>query len=185
MCIYISAIVPKTADAVRMSEIAASFDKDFRPFENASIQGQLGAGESLFLTTRGHCDCGSAIGSSNMRHRKVADVDEHRSKLARKGWSNSKIDRSLSQRMEQAQKREQDRNSELGKDLENWLGFLRTALSDKDTPYISLLTHHYRGSLETEQFTVTERRVIEASRLDRTSLAEIAEDVIYRISAQA
>ena len=185
MCIYISAIVPKSADVARLSTIAASFNKDFRPFANESIQGQLGSGESLFLTTSGHCDCDSGIGSSNKRRRKVADIDEERSKLAKKGWSKSKIERSLSQRMEQIGKREQDQNSELGRDLENWLGFLCAAVSNKDTPYIALLAHHYSGNLATEQFTVSDRQIVDASEVCQASLANIPEDVIYQVSAHA
>ncbi|WP_374502419.1 hypothetical protein [Pseudoxanthomonas sp.] len=185
MCTYISAIVPKSADVDRLSAVAASFNKDFRPFANASIQGQLSPGELLFLTTRGHCDCDSALGSGNRRRRKVADVDEERSKLAKKGWSKSKIERSLAQRMDQIQKREQDHNSELGKDLENWLGFLRNAVSNKDTPYIALLAHHYSGSLAAEQFTVSNRQVVEATKINQESIANMAEDVIYQVTAHA
>ena len=185
MCIYISAIVPNSADIARLSAVAASFNKDFSRFANASIQAQLHSGESLFLTTRGHCDCDSAIGSSNKRRRKVADVDEERKRLAKKGWSQSKIERSLSQRIEQAEKRERDENSELGRDLENWLGFLRASVSSKDTPYIALLAHHYSGSLATEQFIVLNRQIVGASEVSQASLANVAEDVIYQISAHA
>ena len=185
MCIYISAIVPESADIARLSAIAESFNKDFRPFTNASIQAQLSSGESLFLTTRGHCDCDTAIGSSYKRRRKVTDVNEERTRLAKKGWSKSKIERSLSQRMDQVDKREQGQNAELGRDLENWLGFLRAALSSKDTPYIALLAHHYSGSLATEQFTVSDRQIVDASKISQASLANVAEDVIYQVSAHA
>ena len=185
MCIYISAIVPKTADVARLSEIAARHGKDFRPFENPSIQSQLNAGESLFLTTVGHCDCGSAIGSDRLKRSKVGDIEQERARLAKKGWTKSKIERSLSQRIDKATAQQEDQNSELGKDFENWLGFLRAAISSKDAPYIGLLTHHYSGSLVTEEVTISDRRIVPAAGISQTVLAGIDEDVIYQVRAHA
>nr|CAS02858.1 putative integron gene cassette protein [uncultured bacterium] len=185
MCTYISAIVPKSADVARLSEIAARHSKDLRPFANSSIQSQLNSGESLFLTTAGHCDCGSAIGSSRLTRRNVLDLDEERSKLAKKGWSKSKIERALAQRLDKVNAREQDQNSELGKDLENWLGFLREALSQKDVAYIGLLTHHYSGSLVTEELNIADRQVVAAADISQAMLGGIAEDVVYQPTAHA
>ena len=185
MCTYISAIVPKTTDVARLSELAARHSKDFRPFTNPSIQRQLEPGESLFLTTVGHCDCDSAIGSGRLKRRNAVDLDEDRSKLAKKGWSKTKIERALSQRIDKANAREQDQNSELGKDFENWLGFIRAALSNKDAPYIGLLTHHYSGSLVTEELILSDRQVVAFADLSQAALAGIKEDVIYQITAHA
>ena len=91
MCTYISAIIPKNADLNRLSPIAVSFNKDLRPFRNSSIEKLLSSSEDLFLTTNGHCDCGTVLGSDRYRRRKVRDLDEERSKLAKKGWSKGKI----------------------------------------------------------------------------------------------
>lgn len=183
MCIYISAIVPNGVDVARIAGVAARYNKDFRPFTNVSIQSQLSSGESLFLTTIGHCDCDSALGSGRLKRRDAIDPVDERSKLARKGWSGSKIERALSQRIDKANAREQDENSELAKDLENWLGFLRAVLSSKDTPYIGLLFHNYSGSLETEEIIISDRMAIEAAGLNHETLADMDQDVIYRISA--
>ena len=185
MCTYISAIVPKSAELNRLSAIAASFGKDLRTFSNASIERQLTDAESLFLTARGHCDCDSAIGSNTHSRRKSRDLDEERSSLARKGWSNAKIERALSQRMEKILMREQDLNSLRAKDLESWLGFLRTALGSKDVPYVGLLTHHYSGYIEAEDVSVADRRVVVAADLNEATLASIEEDVIYRFAVRA
>ena len=185
MCIYISAIVPKNADLPRLSEIAASFKKDLQPFKNASIQKFLNPNESLFLTTRGHCDCDSAIGSSRSTRRKLRDIDEERLKLAKKGWSHGKIERSLAQRMEQILKREEDQNSQAGKDLENWLGFLLAALGMGKAPYVGLLTHHYSGSLGAELVPISGREIISVTNVTQATLAGINEDVIYQVSAHA
>jgi hypothetical protein len=185
VCIYIAAIIPKGADVARLSEIAARHSKDFRSFTNPSIQSQLNSGESLFLTTAGHCDCGSAIGSSRLKRRNAVDLDEERSKLVKKGWSKSKIERALSQRIDKVNAREQDQNSELGKDLENWLCFIRAALSRTGVTYIGILTHHYRGSLVTEELTISDRKIVAASDLNQSVLAGIEEDVVYLFAAHA
>jgi hypothetical protein len=185
MCTYISAIIPKGADLERLSTIAGSFGKDIRPFGNASIQRQLRRDEALFLTTKGHCDCGSALGSDRHRRRKVRDLDNERAKLAKKGWSTGKIEKALSQRAEHIVAEEQDLNSQIGKDLDNWLGFIRTALTSGSTPYVGLLTHHYSGNIEAEAVQVSAEKDIGAVTLDHATLTGVDEDVIYRISPHA
>jgi len=115
----------------------------------------------------------------------VRDLDHKRAKLSKKGWSAGKIEKALSQRAEHIAAEEQDLNSQIGKDLDNWLGFIRNALNSGGTPYVGLLAHHYSGDIEAEAVQVSAQKDFFAVSLDHATLTGVDEDVIYRISPHA
>jgi hypothetical protein len=68
---------------------------DFAPLDNRHVAAQLGEGAVFVRATRGHCDCGTAIGRAHGRDAKVEA-------LRRSGWSEAKIQRWSEQKAEVA-----------------------------------------------------------------------------------
>ncbi len=96
MCTYITAVIAADADEAAIRQCADQWGHGWKAIDNRHVLGQLRPGERYYLTTRGHCDCGTALGS-------MGPEWEHRSKdpankvpaLRRKGWSEAKITRWL------------------------------------------------------------------------------------------
>lgn len=88
MCYFVAIGVPETG----VEHIQANFAYELLPAP-AYIDGAFERGTSAFLVNLGHCACGfftDPIGD--------ADVERLRKKYARKGWNQSRIERTLSQR---------------------------------------------------------------------------------------
>lgn len=60
MCYYI-ALVVQGSDAATIDGVLRPHGRQAKPFGNESIRGALVPGEAQFLTTVGHCDCGTAL----------------------------------------------------------------------------------------------------------------------------
>lgn len=193
MCTFITAILPAEADRGALESRLHAHRLRLQPQANPGLARQLQAGEAAFLTTRGHCDCGTALGSACSRAGKSPGRPEDRAaadalKLRRKGWSEAKIARALSQR-DDADVR--DARVEAGRTAagegadtlgaEAWLQCLREVLASGDTPWIGLLHHVHDGSLDRE-FALQGRERWSMATLDADALARMREDVVHVIA---
>jgi hypothetical protein len=180
MCHYITAALPASTDIAALTAIADRHGRGLRALSNPSIQQQLKAGENYFLTTTGHCDCGTPLGA----HAATAADDTHAQirKLRLKGWSETKIARWNEQRGEhQAQKTAADRiAAEAG--IAEWQAFLAAALARNDTPYICLLLHMYDGALDRDM-ELSARQTVKLREADTVFLGAMSEDVLYEFRA--
>ncbi len=59
MCFYIALIV-RGGDASTIDQVLRKHGRQARQIANASLASALAPGEAQFLTTVGHCDCGTA-----------------------------------------------------------------------------------------------------------------------------
>ena len=121
MCRLVTAVLPVTAPIPVLDAIARAHDRQFQRLPSPSVEGQLEAGESYFLTTLGHCDCDAPLGQSRSRG---SDEGEEARKLARNGWSAAKVARALAQKRESAEASFQARDGEA---LVRWTDFVRGA----------------------------------------------------------
>jgi hypothetical protein len=180
MCHFISAVLPASADIAALTAVAEKHGRSLRPHDNPSVRKQLKVGEGLFLTTPGHCDCGTPLGA----HATTAADDTHVQirKLRLKGWSETKISRWREQRVEhQTQKSAAARiASKTG--IAQWQAFLSEALARNDTPYLCLLIHMYDGALERD-IELSERRAMNLREADIAFLDAMSEDVLYEFKA--
>ena len=98
MCHFVTLIVP-TDDADAVGAIMKRHGRAADPIDNPSIRKVLKVGERQFLTTSGHCDCGTVLAP---RHETAASFEEklakHAARLKRKGWSEAKIARTIEDR---------------------------------------------------------------------------------------
>lgn len=180
MCHFISAVLPASADIAALTAVAEKHGRGLRSLSNPSVRKELKAGENYFLTTVGHCDCGTPLGA----HAASATDDTHAQirKLRAKGWSETKIARWSEQRGEhQAQKTAADRiAAEAG--IAKWQAFLAEALARNDTPYVCLLLHMYDGALDRD-IELSARQTVNLREADSVFLDAISEDVLYEFRA--
>lgn len=170
MCLLITAIVPKTARADALAEIAGKHRLNFGPCENPGVQAQLRPSERYVCATGSACDCGSPLffGRSTAR-----DVE----KLRKKKWSEAKI----KQWLKATEARPIDPNAPSGVllSLDEWAAFLDEALRLPGVPYLGIIGHWYKGGVSTDNFTLTRRARHTVSELREGDLGLLERDVIY------
>jgi len=128
-----------------------------KPVDDPSIRTVLGEGEHQYLTTRGHCDCGTVL---SPRHDTPEAFEEKLSKeearMRRKGWSETKVARAMEDR-----RKADARPSGGGSDsLELWNAVLRDLTNELKLPYVGLFVRFYSGAIATEVFSASRREVL-------------------------
>src|SRR5918999_3046360 len=107
MCHFITATLPHNVNPQSVASIFDSHKLGFEVISNPHVSSQIESGDSYILTTRGHCDCGTAFGSlAHSDASKVVSYDRELKKFRKQGWSESKIQRWLTQK-EQTKERHQ------------------------------------------------------------------------------
>ena len=164
-------MLPVTAPIPVLDAIARAHGRQFQRLPSPSVEGQLEAGESYFLTTLGHCDCDARLGQSRSRG---SDEGEEARKLARKGWSAAKVARALAQKRESAEASFQARDGEA---LVRWTDFVRAVLASGHVRELGLVLHQYHGPLD-EDVTLRERRRVKVTAALPEVLRDLDEDVL-------
>jgi len=177
MCHFITAILPKSANIQQLEQLASKHGMKLSPQANLGISRQIKPDELPFLTTAAHCDCGTSLGSDHRQSRTEIDIARESEKLRKKGWSESKIQRSLNQK-----ERDLLRQGSLQADVQRWQDFIVSAIQFRYTPYIGLLLHNYHGPLN-EQFTLTDRVITILAPMSHTSLTGMRENVVQEFRA--
>lgn len=126
------------------------------PTDNPSIREVLREGERQFVTTRGHCDCGTALAP---RHASPETFEvklaREATRMRRKGWSEAKIARAMEDR-----RKADERPSGCGSDsLELWAAALRDLGEQLKLLYAGLFVRMYSGAIATEAFNASRREV--------------------------
>jgi hypothetical protein len=155
MCHFITLIAP-SADGAAVRAVMKRHGRAADPIDNPSIRKVLRPDEHQYLTTSGHCDCGTALAP---RHDTPEGFEEKLSKEAarmkRKGWSDTKIARAIEDRRKADAKTSGGGNDS----LELWNAALRELSDELKLPYAGLLVRFYSGAIATEEFTASRREV--------------------------
>lgn len=171
MCHFITAVLPGSANHSALSEIAAKHGRALKPQRNPSIEELLNPGERYFLTTLGHCDCGTTLGRAEskieQRHKRAAENE--RVKLRRNGWSEAKIKRKQDQKVEYLAR------AKSTMDETDWCNLLQEMLDSRQTPVVGLLLHWYSGPIEGR----IELQGRENVKVTLETLGRMQEDVLY------
>lgn len=189
MCTFITAVLPAHADHAALETRLRAHRRRLRPQDNPGLKRQLASGEAPFVTTWGHCDCGTPLGrmarASGAPADKAASMAE---RMRRKGWSEAKIARALAQRdaadVRDARIQADGAASDEGSDTlcaDAWLLCLREVLASGGTPWIGLLHHVYDGGLDRE-FALHGRERWSMATLDADALARMHADVVHVIA---
>jgi hypothetical protein len=155
MCHFITLIAPtEDADAVRA--VMERHGRAADPIDNPSIRKVLRENERQYVTTRGHCDCGTVLAP---RHDTPAAFEDKLAKEAarmkRKGWSEAKIARAVEDR----RKADARPNGGGSDSLELWNAVLHDLHETLKLSYAGLFVRLYSGVIATEAFRATRRQV--------------------------
>ncbi len=173
MCHFITMTVNGPIAALDSALIAA--DRRAIPLRNDSIQGLLVAGEQQIFAQSKTCDCGTVLGSrwSEGDEEPANEEAEHRAKLARRGWSSAKIERSMDEWRKIKARPKPSRGPDHG--LPYWAEIVRSTLAQPGVASVGVLVHGYSGTLETEAFTCSRRDVFRTPDVE-AALAGMSED---------
>jgi len=155
MCHFVTLIAP-TADADAVRAVMERHGRAATPIDNPSIRKVLADSERQYLTTRGHCDCGTVLAP---RHDTPKAFEEKLAKEAarmkRKGWSDAKIARAIEDR-----RKADAKPSGGGSDsIELWNAALHDLREELKLPYAGLFLRFYSGAIATEAFNASRRDV--------------------------
>lgn len=168
--------VPTSTELGILAQVADAHGLELRPQANESLARQLSTKEGLFLTTKEHCDCGTKLGSEFRQIRNgTHSPDMAARKLRAKGWSETKIARSLAQSQESV-------HSHAESELARWRDFLLAATAQGHAPYVGLLLHDYCGPL-TEEIQLKAREHFSLRSVSTELLAKLERDVPYEFRA--
>lgn len=173
MCLFIILILP-TQDTVAVQTVMQRHGRAATPVDNPSIRKVLRDGERQYVSTRGHCDCGTVLATFRERHGTVDQmIAKEADRLRRKGWSETKIARALEDR-----RRADAKPRRGGSDsLELWDTVLGNLKDDLKLPYAGLIIRDYAGAIETESFTAF-RRDVSADMSWHEALASLQQDEV-------
>jgi len=147
MCHFITLVV-RGSDGGAIDRVLRQHGRQAKPIANASIGAVLVAGEAQFLTTVGHCDCGTAL--ARVVSDRAGERSDQAEKLAKKGWSQAKIDRWLSDRVKADDRGEQRRHGTMPDSIEVWTRIIGDLLGTPGVQQAGLLLHYYSGDVEEE-----------------------------------
>jgi len=156
MCHFITLIVP-TDDADAVRTVMDRHGRAATAIDNPSLRKALRDDERQYLTTRGHCDCGTVLAP---RHDTPEAFEEKIAKEVarwkRRGWSETKIARAIE---DQRKADARPKGTAGGDSLELWNAVLRDLGDELQLPYAGLFIRFYSGDVGVEEFQATRRAV--------------------------
>lgn len=133
------------------------------------------------------CDCSTDLGEALRIDSTLRPPDRAREtkKLQKKGWGAAKIERCLTERQIEFERRraEAEKRKERPHDAQRWCDFIHAALEAGAARSIGILLHFYSGGLDSERIRIGGRRILPASELTARSLSELEEDVLYEFNS--
>jgi hypothetical protein len=183
LCHFITATLPQSANIDLANQVFRSHQLGFKVVHNPHVSPQLNPGEIYILTTRGQCDCGTALGALN-RHGPSKDLtyESEVAKLRKQGWSGAKVQRWLKQKREAEEKRkkEVDARAQGGMaEAETWVSLVSDLLQSGHANRVGVLLHLYHGGVETERVNISERRKVRLADLSPEYVMRMSEDILY------
>ncbi len=184
MCHFITATLPKGTNLEAAATVFDQFKLGFKVIHNQHLESQIPEGEHYILTTRGHCDCGTVIGSLHRNTGNDSPYSERDLKKFRKlGWSEAKIKRWLEEK-ESARKTAEIKAQTFTENEESqasfWVGFLTAALKSDHINRIGLLLHLYTKGVTNEKIKLKNTVLMPIKQLRAEDLLNIEEDTLYQ-----
>lgn len=178
MCHYITAVLPESADHSGLDALAREHGRQFKPLSNPGVEAQLQSDEHYFITTIGHCDCGTPLGALLHGAGRSPDWATQEQRLLRKGWSEAKAARAIAQKQEDLRASSEASATSHPKAISSWLSFIGGVLGSGKTSHLGLLLHMYSGSIES-RIDLAGREVVRSTEITGELLGHMKEDVLY------
>lgn len=184
MCHFVTATLPASAPHAALDALARQHGRQFKRLHSEAVERQLGAGVGYFITTLGHCDCGTSLGASHRREARQPEWADEEKKLVRKGWSKAKVARAIAQKRECVVADQANARLREAEDIARWERFVLAVLQSGFASEIGLLLHGYSGPLD-EPFQLAGQHVVPATVPLPEILRSMSEDVLHVFRAKA
>ncbi|WP_299085406.1 hypothetical protein [uncultured Ruegeria sp.] len=159
MCFFIS-IVVKGGDTKAIDVALRRHGRRARPLENASLRKALQSDEHHFLTTVGHCDCGTVLSPGlNSIEKQNSQRSKNVARLRKKGWSATKIDRWIADRTKAEDRAEQQHQLNAPDTFELWTNVIHEVIAIDGVHQAGILLHFYSGHDEDEGIELVRKSV--------------------------
>ncbi|MBS1989233.1 MAG: hypothetical protein JSS83_01880 [Cyanobacteria bacterium SZAS LIN-3] len=181
MCIFITAVVPAEVDLKKSQALLQEHGMRFKSLENPHLQGQI-EGAQYLCATGAICECSTVLGSNTegrAREDRKQEFQHEIEKLRRKGWSQQKIERSLADKTNAANRDIDSAKAKHEAELTNWCNFIHAFLAQPGTPTLGLLLHMYSGGLATERIRIKRFEKLRVSGKLPSMLTAMENDVLY------
>lgn len=178
MCHYVTAVLPKSAAHHELDALAREHGRQFQPLSNPSIEAQIGPEERYFISTLGHCDCGTPLGALVHGASRAPDWSSQEQRLRQKGWSKARIARAITQKQAAFRSSAESSTEANLKAMSSWLKFIGAILGSGKTSHLGLLLHMYSGSVSS-RIALVGREVVRSTELTPDLLGHMKEDVLY------
>lgn len=180
MCQFNLLIIDKESEGENLEKLFIDNGFGFRELNNKSLQTQIGSTKKIILTTKGHCDCRSILGLNHQDSNSRIDIEKEKKKLRKKKWSESKIERHLSDKLKEQNKREVA--GELGNEAEenNWIR-ISQLLRNRKTQF-GILFRQFGGLIEDEIIEVEKTNQIPIELLSNGELRNFKENQLNWIT---
>jgi hypothetical protein len=174
MCTYIMTVLPAGTDLEPAREDYKMFGLNFwvqkeRPPAISTHDAYVG--------TAGFCDCGAALGSSNVSHRPIKPPDEQLPKLKKRGWSEAKIERWLDEKRTHLAGDIRRADERTVRELARWHAFIEHALESRLASQIGVFVHSYNKGFGADIIRNIVR--VPLRMLSPELLRNIADDTLY------
>ncbi len=182
MCFHLTSTLPKGTNVEALRDVIDKHHMAFTPISNPHISPQLHPGELYFITSKGHCDCGTVLGYKH----DTEDLEEllqskKARKLRKRGWNAEQIDQWARNKLANKPRTHGRTFSpiEISHETTKWIDFLHELLQSANLSHVGLLKHWYSGRLDTEQFQIKRTEQIHLKDVNTTVLTHLEEDVLY------
>jgi len=175
MCLFITAVAPKSAMTPAFLDVVARHHFFLDPVDNPFVAKRLRPGEAYVSMTRGHCDCGSPLFTESAT-RTPAELERRIAKLRRKGWREGKI-RSWVESTEPTSERA-NQGRDVGRALADWADFLDEARADPRA-YVGLVGHWYKRGPANDELELGDRLIHRVEELRSKDFAGLAKDIVH------
>lgn len=150
MCHFITIIGDKS-EADILSKLISSQGRSGQRLQNKYLQKILDPDEVQFLAYENHCDCGTVLGQTGEVNSQL-NLKSEAASLKKKGWSKTKIDRYLSDKI----KASENRYSNQTDSYRYWAKFVELVF-ERNLTKVGVFVHFYGGALETERIEGTRK----------------------------
>jgi hypothetical protein len=178
MCHYITLIVPN-ADPAELDRVLIPHGRKAGTVNNPSLQLALFPEDQQFILVRNAalCDCGTIFAAPQGPEKSLAEIHENQAaRLRRKGWSASKIERSLAQQSAASKPQEYIDSFEI------WEQIVGDIFQTLRVKRVGIFVHNYSGSIA-EEVLAPRLRALPAGTSIIDGLKSMTEDEIVLLNA--
>jgi hypothetical protein len=185
MCHFITATHSSNINLTDINKIAETFTLKFQECNNEYVNRQISTEEKYIFKCTNICDCGTAIGEASVIKNTSERVQKSEvDKLKRKGWTDTKINRWLTDKKKSEEKTNNENEAILKRksnEIENWINFLRTLFKTTNVEHFGLLLHWYSNGLENEKIKIGSRKVVSQKSLTELDFKMLQEDTLLYV----